>query len=54
VTPPEQAEVLPAASVAVALKVVVVSSATDAASPGEAKLAAVPVATGEPVQPEVV
>src|SRR5262249_41242571 len=38
----EQADTLPAASVAVATKVVVESSATETASPGEASSAAVP------------
>jgi len=42
VTAPEQAETLPAASVAVAWKVVEESSATEAASPGDANAAAVP------------
>jgi hypothetical protein len=49
----EQAEVLPAGSVAVALNVVVLPSATVAVRPGEVNAAAVPVATGEPVQPAV-
>ena len=50
----EQPETLPAASVAVALKVVLVSSETEAVIPGEAKAAAVPVAFGAPVQAPVV
>jgi multisubunit Na+/H+ antiporter MnhC subunit len=50
VTPLEQAEVLPAASVAVALNVVVVSSVTETARPGDEKLAAEPVAAVPPVQ----
>jgi hypothetical protein len=50
----EQPETLPAASVDVALKVVVVSSETEAVIPGDAKAAAVPVAFGAPVQPAVV
>jgi len=49
----EQPETLPAASVAVALKVVDVSSATATAMP-VAKAAAVPVAVGAPVQAAVV
>jgi hypothetical protein len=53
VTPAEQAETLPAASVAVALKVVVVSSATVTAIP-VAKAAAVPLAVGAPEQSLVV
>ena len=50
----EQPETLPAASVAVALKVVLVSSETEPVMPGDAKAAAVPVAFGAPVQPAVV
>ena len=50
----EQPETLPAASVDVALKVVLVSSETEAVIPGEAKAAAVPVALGAPVQAPVV
>ena len=50
----EQPLTLPAASVAVALNVVVVSSATATVIPGEAKAAAVPVAVGEPVHVAVV
>ena len=45
----EQPETLPAASVAVALNVVDVSSETETVSPGEEKAAAVPVAAGAPV-----
>ena len=41
-------------SVAVALNVVGVSTATDSAIPGDAKSAAVPVGTGAPLQSEVV
>jgi hypothetical protein len=50
----EQADVFPAASVAVARKVVVESSVTDTERPGEAKLAALPWAATPPVQSEVV
>jgi hypothetical protein len=50
----EQPLTLPAASVAVALKVVEVSSATATVSPGLAKAAAVPVTAGAPVQAPVV
>ncbi len=51
---PEQAEVLPAASVALARKAVVVLLATEAVMPGEAKAAAEPWATEVPaVQPAV-
>ena len=50
----EQPETLPAASVAVALKVVEVSSATATVIPGDEKVAAEPVAVGAPVQPAVV
>ena len=50
----EQPLTLPAASVAVALKVVDVSSETEAVIPGEENVAAVPVAFGAPVQPAVV
>jgi hypothetical protein len=50
----EQPETFPAASVAVALKVVDVSSETATVSPGLAKAAAVPVTAGAPVQPAVV
>ena len=49
----EQPETLPAASAAVALKVVDVSSETETVSPGEEKLAALPVAVGAPVQAAV-
>ena len=45
---------LPAASVAVALKVVELSSATATVSPVEAKAAAVPVAASAPVHAAVV
>jgi hypothetical protein len=45
--------VLPAASVAVALNVVVLPNTTVTVRPGEVNAAAVPVATGEPVQPAV-
>jgi hypothetical protein len=45
---------LPAASVAVARKLVVVSLATSAVRPGLAKAAAVPVASGAPLQSDVV
>jgi hypothetical protein len=50
----EQPLTLPAASVAVALKVVELSSATAIVKPGELKAAAVPLAAGAPVQPAVV
>lgn len=50
----EQPETLPAASVAVALNVVDVSSETETVKPGEEKFAAVPVAVGAPVQAAVV
>jgi hypothetical protein len=50
VTPLEQLETLPAASVAVALKVDVESSATFAERPGEPNAAAPPVAVGAPEQ----
>ena len=50
----EQPETLPAASVAVALKVVDVSSETETVRPGEEKVAAVPVAAGAPVHEPVV
>jgi hypothetical protein len=53
VTPEEQPLTLPAASVAVALKVVDESSATATATP-VAKAAALPVAAGTPVQAAVV
>ena len=53
VTPAEQADVLPEASVAVALNVVLESSATEAVMPGLAKVAAEPVAAGAPEQSEV-
>jgi len=53
VTPAEQPLTFPAASVAVALKVVEVSSATATVMP-VAKAAAVPVAVGAPVQVAVV
>ena len=43
----------PAASVAVALNVVVLPSTTVAVRPGAANAAAVPVAAGVPVQPAV-
>ena len=45
---------LPAASVAVARKLVVVSLPTVTEIPGEARVAAVPAATGVPEQSEVV
>jgi hypothetical protein len=54
VTPLEQAEVLPAASVAVALKVAALSSETVTVRPGEAKLPAAPLAATEPEQSDVV
>ena len=44
----------PAASVAVALKVVVLPTTTVSATPGQANAAAVPVAAGVPVHPAVV
>ena len=50
----EQAEVLPAASVAVALNVVVLSAPPSTVKPGDANAAAVPVAAGVPVQVAVV
>ena len=50
----EQPLTLPAASVAVALKVVEVSSETAIVRPGLAKAAAVPVAAAPPVQAAVV
>ena len=50
----EHWEVLPAASVAVARKFVVVSFETVTPIPGEARVAAVPVATAVPEQSEVV
>ena len=50
----EQPDTLPAASVAVALKVVEVSSETATVIPGEENAAAVPVAVGAPVQAAVV
>jgi hypothetical protein len=50
----EQAEALPAASVAVALKVVELSLETAIVSPGLAKAAAVPVAAAPPEQSLVV
>ena len=50
----EQPETLPAASVAVALNVVDVSSETATVIPGDAKAAAVPVAVGAPVHEAVV
>ena len=50
----EQPLTFPAASVAVALKVVVESLATAIVKPGEAKAAAVPVAAAPPVQAAVV
>jgi hypothetical protein len=53
-TPPEQLPVLPAASVAVALKVVVESSVTATVRPGLEKAADVPVAIGAPEQSIVV
>ena len=49
----EQPLTLPAASVAVALKVVVESSATVTVRPGEAKVAALPVAEAPPVHAAV-
>jgi hypothetical protein len=54
VTPLEHADVLPAASVAVVLNVVVESFATAAARPGEENDAAEPLAAGAPEQSEVV
>ena len=54
VTPAEQPETLPAASVAVALKVVVESSDTATVRPGLEKAAAVPLAATEPEQSLVV
>lgn len=48
--PDEHADVLPASSVAVARNVVDELSATATLSPGDAKLAAVPVAATAPVQ----
>jgi hypothetical protein len=50
----EQPDTLPAASVAVALKVVEESFATEIVSPGEANAAAVPVAAAPPEQSLVV
>jgi hypothetical protein len=50
----EQPETLPAASVAVALKVVELSLETAIVSPGLAKAAAVPVAAAPPEQSLVV
>ena len=50
----EQPETLPEASVDVALKVVLESSATATVRPGLEKAAAVPVAVGAPVQEPVV
>ena len=50
----EQPLTLPDASVAVALKVVDVSSDTATLRPGDENAAAVPVAVGAPVQPAVV
>jgi len=50
----EQPETLPAASVAVALNVVELLSATATVRPGLAKAAAVPVTAGAPVQAAVV
>jgi hypothetical protein len=50
VIPAEQAETFPAASVAVALKVVELSSLTPTVRPGLAKAAAVPLAAGAPEQ----
>ena len=50
----EQPLTLPAASVAVALNVVDVSSETATARPGLENVAADPLATGAPVQPAVV
>jgi len=50
----EQAETLPAASVAVARKLVLVLSATDTLSPGDANVAAPPVAATALVQVEFV
>jgi hypothetical protein len=50
----EQADVLPAASVAVAWKVVDESSSTDAGSPGKKKVAADPVAAMAPEQSALV
>ena len=50
VNPDEHAEVFPAASVAVAVNVVELSSLTLTVSPGELKAAALPVAAGLPVQ----
>ncbi len=50
----EQALTFPAASVAVALKVVELSPATATVNPGEEKAAAVPVAAAPPEQSLVV
>jgi hypothetical protein len=50
----EHPETLLAMSVAVARNVVVELSATETVRPGEAKLAAVPVAAGDPLQSSVV
>jgi hypothetical protein len=50
VTPLEQVETLPAGSVAVALNVVVESSATETPIPAPPKLAALPVAVAAPEQ----
>jgi hypothetical protein len=50
VKPAEQADVFPAASVAVALKVVDAFVAAVTPRPGEAKAAALPVAAGVPEQ----
>jgi hypothetical protein len=50
----EQPDVFPAASVAVALKTVVLPAATVTVKPVDPKAVAVPVAAGEPVQSEVV
>jgi hypothetical protein len=44
---------LPAASVAVARKVVLVSAPTEAVMPGDANVVALPVATGLPLQSDV-
>jgi hypothetical protein len=50
VNPLEHGETLPAGSVAVARKEVVVLSATETVIPGEANLAAEPAPTGGPAQ----
>jgi hypothetical protein len=50
VNPAEQAETLPAASVAVALNVVEAFKVTETLKPGDANAAALPVPTGVPEQ----